>query len=216
LRLRYRYRYRYRYRHRYRHRHRFAASASASVCGIGLRHRLAASGSACGVGIGLRHRDRLAGSGSACGIGIGLRCCIGLRHRYRPAAAVSACGASNTSSFRHSLKRSGAAVLPGDSELDARRRRPQACSRRSTNGPGDFGRGRRFARGGGAAELGGRGRAAVRGRAWRSLPSENLSRLPVTSSLMLLMFFNLYETSERGRVCSRAACRSWRPTLLHV
>jgi hypothetical protein len=27
---------------------------------------------------------------------------------------------------------------------------------------------------------------------------------------MLLMFFNLHDTSERGRVCSRAACRSWR------
>jgi hypothetical protein len=47
-------------------------------------------------------------------------------------------------------------------------------------------------------------------------PPENLSLLPVTSRLMLPMFFNLYNTSERGRVCSRAASRSWRPPLLHV
>jgi hypothetical protein len=33
---------------------------------------------------------------------------------------------------------------------------------------------------------------------------------------MLLMFFNLHDTSERGRVCSRAACPSWRPHLFHV
>jgi len=47
-------------------------------------------------------------------------------------------------------------------------------------------------------------------------PSENLSLLPVAPSLMLLMFFNRHDTSERGRVCSRAACRSWQPHLLFV
>jgi len=33
---------------------------------------------------------------------------------------------------------------------------------------------------------------------------------------MPLMFFNLHDTNERGRVCSRVACRSWWPHLLHV
>jgi hypothetical protein len=47
-------------------------------------------------------------------------------------------------------------------------------------------------------------------------PSENLSLLPVTSRLMPLMFFNLHDTNECGRVCSRMACRSWWPHLLHV
>jgi hypothetical protein len=47
-------------------------------------------------------------------------------------------------------------------------------------------------------------------------PSENLSLLPVTPRLVLLMFFNLHDTSERGRGCSRAACRSWWPHLLLV
>jgi hypothetical protein len=35
---------------------------------------------------------------------------------------------------------------------------------------------------------------------------------------MLLMFFNLHDTSERGPVYARAraACRSWQPHLLVV
>jgi hypothetical protein len=33
---------------------------------------------------------------------------------------------------------------------------------------------------------------------------------------MPLMFFNLHDTSERGQVCSHAACRSRRPHLLFV
>jgi len=33
---------------------------------------------------------------------------------------------------------------------------------------------------------------------------------------MPMMFFNLHDTSERGRVRSRAVCRSWWPHLLHV
>lgn len=47
-------------------------------------------------------------------------------------------------------------------------------------------------------------------------PSENLSLLPVTSRLLPLMFFNLHDTNECGRVCSRMARRSWWPHLLHV